>query len=259
MTAQRNYQANTKVIATSYAARYALFQPNVMDRLDLYRPERCFQNPARAADQRQQLSRNVNTNGFRADMAMAINDKVKGGWGASTTLAYMAQEGGQRRECFNTRVLRSKNRTPAGWRFRARVIIAARIKTATKSITATAMRPLWTTRQLDHRRQSGAGDNGPTSILPPSAIASFAATRRSVTPDDGDVTATMDNDRLKLADIPGLTRKNAEGMLVTADGFPLQRDENIKVSGGFLKAATSQRQRDGMARPSPRTASSNAT
>ncbi|STE76964.1 lateral flagellar rod protein (FlgF-like) [Escherichia coli] len=38
---------------------------------------------------------NVNTNGFRADMAMATNDKVKGG-GFDTR--YMAQEGGQRRE-----------------------------------------------------------------------------------------------------------------------------------------------------------------
>ncbi|MBA1723118.1 flagellar biosynthesis protein FlgF, partial [Escherichia coli] len=33
---------------------------------------------------------NVNTNGFRADMAMATNDKVKGG-GFDTR--YMAQEG----------------------------------------------------------------------------------------------------------------------------------------------------------------------
>lgn len=63
-----------------------------------------------------------------------------------------------------------------------------------------------------------------------------------MTPDDGDVTATMDIDRLKLVDIPVANlAKNAEGMLVTADGFPAQRDENIKVSGGFLEAATSQR------------------
>ncbi|HEA8715601.1 TPA: flagellar biosynthesis protein FlgF, partial [Escherichia coli] len=60
----------------------------------------------------------------------------------------------------------------------------------------------------------------------------------SVTPDDGDVTATMDIDRLKLVDIPVANlAKNPEGMLVTADGVPAQRDENIKVSGGFLEGS----------------------
>ena len=60
----------------------------------------------------------------------------------------------------------------------------------------------------------------------------------SVTPDDGDVTATMDIDRLKLVDIPVANlAKNPEGMLITADGVPAQRDENIKVSGGFLEGS----------------------
>lgn len=53
MTAQRNYQANTKVIATSTQLDDALFgQCN--GPLDLYRPERGFSDPVRAADQRQQ-------------------------------------------------------------------------------------------------------------------------------------------------------------------------------------------------------------
>ena len=82
------------------------------------------------------------------------------------------------------------------------------------------------------------GDNGPI-ILPPNAIASFGSDGTlSVTPDDGDVTATMDIDRLKLVDIPVANlAKNSEGMLVTADGVPAQRDENIKVSGGFLEGS----------------------
>ena len=82
------------------------------------------------------------------------------------------------------------------------------------------------------------GDNGPI-ILPPNAIASFGSDGTlSVTPDDGDVTATMDIDRLKLVDIPVANlAKNPEGMLVTADGVPAQRDENIKVSGGFLEGS----------------------
>ena len=48
---------------------------------------------------------NVNTNGFRADMAMATNDKVKGG-GFDTR--YMAQEGASG---VNDS---TENRTPAG-------------------------------------------------------------------------------------------------------------------------------------------------
>lgn len=51
---------------------------------------------------------NVNTNGFRADMAMATNDKVKGG-GFDTR--YMAQEG-QRRE--RQHWCCGENRTPTG-------------------------------------------------------------------------------------------------------------------------------------------------
>ncbi|WP_312788374.1 flagellar basal body rod C-terminal domain-containing protein, partial [Escherichia coli] len=60
----------------------------------------------------------------------------------------------------------------------------------------------------------------------------------SVTPDDGDVTATMYIDRLKLVDIPVANlAKNPEGMLVTADGGPDQSDENINFSGGFLEGS----------------------
>ena len=48
----------------------------------------------------------------------------------------------------------------------------------------------------------------------------------------------MDIDRLKLVDIPVANpAKNPEGMLVTGDGVPAQRDENIKVSGGFLEGS----------------------
>ena len=46
----------------------------------------------------------------------------------------------------------------------------------------------------------------------------------------------MDIDRLKLVDIRVILA-SSEGMLVTADGVPAQRDENIKVSGGFLEGS----------------------
>lgn len=75
---------------------------------------------------------NVNTNGFRADMAMATNNKVKGG-GFDTR--HMAQEG-QRRE--RQHGCGGENRTPAGRGDSGAGYIAVQDKTATKCIPATA-------------------------------------------------------------------------------------------------------------------------
>ena len=82
------------------------------------------------------------------------------------------------------------------------------------------------------------GDGGPI-VLPPNAIASFGSDGTlSITPDDGDVTATMDIDRLKLVTIArNNLSKNERGMLITRDGQPAQPDENIKVSGGCLEGS----------------------
>ena len=82
------------------------------------------------------------------------------------------------------------------------------------------------------------GDNGPIT-LPPNAAATIGRDGTiSITPDDGDVTATMDVDRLKLVTIPvNNLAKNPEGMLITADGIPPQVDEGIKVQGGFLESS----------------------
>src|SRR5690606_12399637 len=70
-------------------------------------------------------------------------------------------------------------------------------------------------------------------------IASFGSDGTlSITPDDGDVTATMDIDRLKLVTIAqNNLSKNERGMMITRDGQPAQPDENIKVSGGFLEGS----------------------
>ena len=176
---------------------------------------------------------NVNTNGFRADMAMATNDKVKGG-GFDTR--YMAQEGASGvndiRVAEKTERLLDVAIQGAGY-------IAVQDKNGNE---------VYTTRNgnIQQDDQGNAtihgnlvlGDNGPIILLP-NAIASFGSDGTlSVTPDDGDVTATMDIDRLKLVDIPVADlAKNGEGMLVTADGVLAQRDENIKVSGGFLEGS----------------------
>ncbi len=182
---------------------------------------------------------NVNTNGFRADMAMATNDKVKGG-GFDTR--YMAQEGAS--GVNDSTGVAEKTERPLDVAIQGSGYIAVQDKNGNEVYTRNGNIQQDDQGQLTIDGNLVLGDNGPI-ILPPNAIASFGSDGTlSVTPDDGDVTATMDIDRLKLVDIPVANlAKNPEGMLVTADGVPAQRDENIKVSGGFLEGRTSRRWR----------------
>ncbi|EFI8102493.1 flagellar basal body rod protein FlgF [Escherichia coli] len=166
---------------------------------------------------------NVNTNGFRADMAMATNDKVKGG-GFDTR--YMAQEGAS--GVNDSTGVAEKTERPLDVAIQGAGYIAVQDKNGNEVYTRNGNIQQDDQGQLTIDGNLVLGDNGPI-ILPPNAIASFGSDGTlSVTPDDGDVTATMDIDRLKL--VP-------EGMLITADGVPAQRDENIKVSGGFLEGS----------------------
>lgn len=152
---------------------------------------------------------NVNTNGFRADMAMATNDKVKGG-GFDTR--YMAQEGAS--GVNDSTGVAEKTERPLDVAIQGSGYIAVQDKNGNEVYTRNG-----------NIQQDDQGQLTIDGTL-------------SVTPDDGDVTATMDIDRLKLVDIPVANlAKNPEGMLVTADGVPAQRDENIKVSGGFLEGS----------------------
>lgn len=176
---------------------------------------------------------NVNTNGFRADMAMATNDKVKGG-GFDTR--YMAQEGAS--GVNDSTGVAEKTERPLDVAIQGAGYIAVQDKNGNEVYTRNGNIQQDDQGQLAIDGNLVLGDNGPI-ILPPNAIASFGSDGTlSVTPDDGDVTATMDIDRLKLVDIPVANlAKNPEGMLITADGVPAQRDENIKVSGGFLEGS----------------------
>ena len=160
---------------------------------------------------------NVNTNGFRADMAMATNDKVKGG-GFDTR--YMAQEGAS--GVNDSTGVAEKTERPLDMAIQGAGYIAVQDKNGNEVYTRNGNIQQDDQGQLTIDGNLVLGDNGPI-ILPPNAIASFGSDGTlSVTPDDGDVTATMDIDRL---------------MLVTADGVPAQCDENIKVSGGFLEGS----------------------
>ncbi len=176
---------------------------------------------------------NVNTNGFRADMALAGNKKVNGG-GFDTR--YMAQESPS--GVNDSTGVAEKTERPLDVAIQGSGYIAVEDQNGNEVYTRNGNIQQDDQGQLTINGYPVLGDNGPI-VLPPNAIASFGSDGTlSVTPDDGDVTATMDIDRLKLVDIPvNNLAKNAQGMLVTADGIPAQRDENIKVSGGFLEGS----------------------
>ncbi|EOA7256372.1 flagellar basal-body rod protein FlgG [Escherichia coli] len=141
---------------------------------------------------------NVNTNGFRADMAMATNDKVKGG-GFDTR--YMAQEGAS--GVNDSTGVAEKTERPLDVAIQGAGYIAVQDKNGNEVYTRNGNIQQDDQGQLTIDGNLVLGDNGPI-ILPPNAIASFGSDGTlSVTPDDGDVTATMDIDRLKLVDIPG--------------------------------------------------------
>lgn len=181
---------------------------------------------------------NVNTNGFRADMAMATNDKVKGG-GFDTR--YMAQEGAS--GVNDSTGVAEKTERPLDVAIQGAGYIAVQDKNGNEVYTRNGNIQQDDQGQLTIDGNLVLGDNGPI-ILPPNAIASFGSDGTlSVTPDDGDVTATMDIDRLKLVDIPVANlAKNPEGMLITADGvltnsqgLPLQPE--IDVPAGATNVA----------------------
>lgn len=152
---------------------------------------------------------NVNTNGFRADMAMASNDKVKGGGFDTRFMAKESPSGVN-----DSTGVAEKTERPLDVAIQGTGYIAVQDKAGNEVYTRNG-----------NIQQDDQGQLTIDGTL-------------SVTPDDGDVTATMDIDRLKLVDIPVANlAKNSEGMLVTADGVPAQRDENIKVSGGFLEGS----------------------
>lgn len=151
MTAQRNYQANTKVIATSTQLDDALFQGNVMDRL-IY----TALSGASQTLYEQQISANnlanVNTNGFRADMAMATNDKVKGG-GFDTR--YMAQEGAS--GVNDSTGVAEKTERPLDVAIQGSGYIAVQDKNGNEVYTRNGNIQQDDQGATDYRRQSGAG------------------------------------------------------------------------------------------------------
>ncbi|HFZ8994034.1 TPA: flagellar basal body rod protein FlgF [Citrobacter freundii] len=176
---------------------------------------------------------NVNTNGYRADMSMSHSNQLQGRGFATRFMALESQSGVN-----DSTGVAEKTDRPLDVSIQGSGYIAVQDKAGNEVYTRNGNIQQDDQGQLTIDGNLVLGDNGPI-VLPPNCIASFGSDGTlSVTPDDGDVTATMDVDRLKLVDIPvNNLAKNVQGMLVTADGVPAQRDENIKVAGGTLEAS----------------------
>lgn len=176
---------------------------------------------------------NVNTTGFRADMDMSRSHAVEGAGFATRYLAQEAKSG------VNDRVAPAqKTGRPLDVALQGEGYIAVQDGEGREVYTRNGNIQQNDRGELTINGMAVVGDSGPI-VLPPNAIASFGSDGTlSVTPDDGDVTATMDIDRLKLVNIPVENlAKNAQGMLITASGEPAEVDENIKVSGGYLEGS----------------------
>ncbi|MEK0167664.1 flagellar basal body rod protein FlgF [Pseudescherichia vulneris] len=176
---------------------------------------------------------NANTTGFRADIALSQSEAVRG-LGFATRVMVQPQSSG----VDASSAAAEKTGRPLDVAIQGEGYIAVQNSDGSEVYTRNGNMVQNEAGQLTINGYPVLGDNGPI-VLPPNAIASFGRDGTlSITPDDGDVTATMDIDRLKLVTIPPENlAKNGQGMIVTADGSRAPLDENINVSGGYLEGS----------------------
>ncbi|MCR4456440.1 flagellar basal body rod protein FlgF [Pseudescherichia sp. L3] len=176
---------------------------------------------------------NANTTGFRADIALSQSEAVRG-LGFATRVMVQPQTSG----VDASSAAAERTGRPLDVAIQGEGYIAVQNSDGSEVYTRNGNMVQNEAGQLTINGYPVLGDNGPI-VLPPNAIASFGRDGTlSITPDDGDVTATMDIDRLKLVTIPlENLAKNGQGMIVTADGSRAPLDENINVSGGYLEGS----------------------
>jgi len=176
---------------------------------------------------------NANTTGFRADIALSQSEAVRG-LGFATRVMVQPQTSG----VDASSAAAERTGRPLDVAIQGEGYIAVQNSDGSEVYTRNGNMVQNEAGQLTISGYPVLGDNGPI-VLPPNAIASFGRDGTlSITPDDGDVTATMDIDRLKLVTIPPENlAKNGQGMIVTADGSRAPLDENINVSGGYLEGS----------------------
>ncbi|MGI3452972.1 flagellar basal body rod C-terminal domain-containing protein, partial [Citrobacter arsenatis] len=81
------------------------------------------------------------------------------------------------------------------------------------------------------------GDNGPIVLPPFSSVSIGEDGVITIVPDDGDIAAPVDVDRIKLVNIPvSDLSKNVDGFLVSNTAIN-PRDEEVMVASGHLETA----------------------
>ena len=174
---------------------------------------------------------NVNTQGFRSDLDNAISQQVNGEGYASRYMALPTQGG--------------VDMTPGAVRETGRNLDIA-IKGDGLIALASGNREVYTRNgQIDVSPEGDLsinglpveGDNG-TIVLPPFSSVSIGEDGViTIVPDDGDIAAPVDVDRIKLVNIPvSDLSKNVDGFLVSNTAIN-PRDEEVMVASGHLETA----------------------
>ena len=174
---------------------------------------------------------NVNTEGFRSDLDNALTQQVNGEGYASRYLAQPTQGG--------------VDMSPGAVRETGRDLDIA-VKGDGLITLRSGNREVYTRNgQIDVNAEGELsvnglpleGDNGPIVLPPFSSVAIGEDGVITIVPDDGDIAAPMDVDRIKLVNIPAdALRKNEAGYLVT-NATVNPRDEDVTVAAGHLESA----------------------
>ncbi|ENB7487570.1 flagellar basal body rod protein FlgF [Citrobacter koseri] len=174
---------------------------------------------------------NVNTQGFRSDLDNAISQQVNGEGYASRYMALPTQGG--------------VDMTPGAVRETGRNLDIA-IKGDGLIALASGNREVYTRNgQIDVSPEGDLsinglpveGDNGPIVLPPFSSVSIGDDGVITIVPDDGDIAAPVDVDRIKLVNIPvSDLSKNVDGFLVSNTAIN-PRDEEVMVASGHLETA----------------------
>lgn len=174
---------------------------------------------------------NVNTQGFRSDLDNAISQQVSGEGYDSRYLVEPVPGG--------------VDMTPGAVRETGRNLDVA-IKGNGLIALASGNREVYTRNgQIDVSPDGDLsigglpveGDNGPIVLPPFSSVSIGNDGIITIVPEDGDIAAPVDVDRIKLVNIPtGQLSKNADGLLVT-NATVNPRDEDVTLASGHLEMA----------------------
>ncbi|HAU5608968.1 flagellar basal body rod protein FlgF [Citrobacter koseri] len=174
---------------------------------------------------------NVNTQGFRSDLDNAISQQVNGEGYASRYMALPTQGG--------------VDMTPGAVRETGRNLDIA-IKGDGLIALTIGNREVYTRNgQIDVSPEGDLsinglpveGDNGPIVLPPFSSVSIGEDGVITIVPDDGDIAAPVDVDRIKLVNIPvSDLSKNVDGFLVSNTAIN-PRDEEVMVASGHLETA----------------------